>query len=91
MASYDPLFYLHHSFVDLQYAYWQQVQKIRGLSSLANATFTPGPDEEMPPFSGYTPPPVIPDIPNPIEMTRQFDTQRLGQRHTHKIKDLDFS
>ena len=29
-ASYDPIFYLHHSYVDYQYAYWQVLQKLRG-------------------------------------------------------------
>merc|ERR1719300_30758 len=72
-ASYDPIFYLHHSFVDFQYAYWQELQKIRGKSTLAV-----NPDREMPPFSGYTPPPVNPDIPNPLHSTKEFDTQRLG-------------
>ena len=28
-GAYDPFFYLHHSYVDLQWAYWQKLQQIR--------------------------------------------------------------
>ena len=28
-GAYDPLFYLHHSYVDLQWAYWQKLQQLR--------------------------------------------------------------
>ena len=28
-ASYDPLFFLHHSYVDYQWAYWQELQRHR--------------------------------------------------------------
>ena len=35
MAAYDPIFYLHHSNVDRQYAFWQELQKLRGLSTEA--------------------------------------------------------
>merc|ERR1719300_1638234 len=72
-ASYDPVFYLHHSFVDQQYAYWQELQTIRNLSQFAS-----NPNREMPPFSGYTPAPVNPNVPNPLYLTKKFDTQGLG-------------
>ena len=72
-ASYDPVFYLHHSFVDQQYAYWQELQTIRGLTQFAS-----DPNREMPPFSGYTQPPVKPTVPNPLYLTKKFDTQGLG-------------
>merc|ERR1712200_70402 len=29
-ASYDPLFYLHHTYVDYLFAYWQELQRLRG-------------------------------------------------------------
>jgi len=32
-ASYDPVFYLHHSYVDYQFAYWQELQRLRELST----------------------------------------------------------
>ena len=31
-ASYDTLFYLHHSYVDYQWAFWQELQRLRGYS-----------------------------------------------------------
>ena len=35
MAAYDPVFYLHHSNVDRQYAYWQDLQRLRKKSAEA--------------------------------------------------------
>ena len=29
-SAYDPLFYLHHTYVDYMFAYWQEVQKLKG-------------------------------------------------------------
>ena len=46
----------------------------RGKSTLA----TTNPNRKMPPFSGITDPPIIPDIPNPIPSTKQYDTQASG-------------
>ena len=48
-AAYDPVFYLHHSNVDRQYAFWQNLQKIRGKSSEAIAKEYP-----LPPFNEPT-------------------------------------
>eukprot|EP00092_Neocalanus_flemingeri_P017751 GFUD01019206.1.p1 GENE.GFUD01019206.1~~GFUD01019206.1.p1 ORF type:complete len:822 (+),score=86.31 GFUD01019206.1:100-2565(+) len=31
-AAYDPIFYLHHAYVDKQFAFWQELQRLRGLS-----------------------------------------------------------
>jgi hypothetical protein len=31
-AAYDAIFYLHHSYVDYQFAYWQALQQLRGLT-----------------------------------------------------------
>ena len=30
-AAYDPIFFLHHSYVDYQWAFWQELQRLRGL------------------------------------------------------------
>jgi hypothetical protein len=29
-AAYDPIFYLHHAYVDYQFAFWQELQRLRG-------------------------------------------------------------
>ena len=31
-AAYDPIFYLHHAYVDYQWAFFQELQKIRGIN-----------------------------------------------------------
>ena len=72
-AAYDPIFYLHHSFIDFQYAYWQELQKLRLRSELAPVDAV---DREMPPFSNITNPAGI-NV-NPIPVTKAFDTQRLS-------------
>jgi len=71
-SAYDPIFYLHHSFVDLQYAYWQELQYYRSQGLVSPRA----PDREMPPFSNYTDPAGI-DV-NPIPVTKAFDTQRAS-------------
>lgn len=30
VAAWDPVFFLHHAYVDMQYAYWQELQRLRG-------------------------------------------------------------
>ena len=30
IAAYNPIFYLHHSYIDYQWAFWQELQRIRG-------------------------------------------------------------
>ena len=47
-ASYDPIFYLHHSYVDLQYAYWQELQKLRNITVEFNSD---NGDSPMQPFA----------------------------------------
>ena len=56
MAAYDPVFYLHHSNVDRQYAFWQELQKLRGYLS----TEAISKDFSMPPFwdQRYNPDPI---------------------------------
>ena len=45
-AAYDPIFYLHHSYVDQQYAFWQELQKIR-----KKTNFVKRPSFKMQPFN----------------------------------------
>ena len=45
-AAYEPIFYLHHSYVDYQWAYWQELQKLQGRSDPT----IPGFDQPLPPF-----------------------------------------
>ena len=45
-GAYDPIFFLHHSYVDLQFAYWQELQRLRGHGQPLIDEF----HEQMPPF-----------------------------------------
>ena len=45
-AAYDTIFYLHHSYVDYQWAFWQELQKLRGHSDPTMDM----PNEPLPPF-----------------------------------------
>jgi len=81
-AAYDPIFYLHHSFVDLQYAYWQKLQHIRGLPALAKFS-----NRQMPPFSNYTPNEDI-NI-NPIAATKAQNTQ-FSTRYPEYITNYNY-
>merc|ERR1712198_142962 len=79
-AAYDPIFYLHHSFIDFQFAYWQELQTYRLQSEIAPV----GADREMPPFSNITNPAGI-NV-NPIPVTKAFDTQRLSLHYKTNFK-----
>ena len=76
-ASYDPIFYMHHNNVDRQYAYYQALQKARGLSVIYASDENP----PMPPFSGSKQQPQNPNnvnIPNPIKLTMDHSTPNAG-------------
>ena len=47
-AGYDTLFYLHHTYVDYQWAFWQELQRLRGQSD-PTIEFE-GFNEPLPPF-----------------------------------------
>jgi len=82
-AAYDPIFYLHHSFVDLQYAYWQKLQQLRHLSTVSSIS----PKTQMPPFSNYTQHGDI-NI-NPFVATKVHDTQYSTTDLTNYNYDYD--
>ena len=77
-AAYDPVFFLHHGYVDYQYAYWQELQKLRNCSQLAVE-----PRREMPPFSNYTETESV-NV-NPIEATYTNDRQEDGLDYEDKF------
>ena len=47
-AGYDTLFYLHHTYIDYQWAFWQELQRLRGQSD-PTIEFE-GFNEPLPPF-----------------------------------------
>jgi len=46
-SAYDPLFYLHHTYVDQQFAFWQELQKLRELDDPDLQAF----DKPLQPFN----------------------------------------
>ena len=46
-AAYDTVFYLHHSYVDYQWAFWQELQKLRSMNEATPALL----DQENSPFN----------------------------------------
>ena len=76
-SAYDPIFYIHHAYVDHIYAYWQQLQTLRGI--VLHSTEESA-DRRMPPFSGIstTDESGGSSVPNPFELTRRFSTQQQG-------------
>ena len=46
-SGYVPFFYLHHAYVDYQWAFWQELQKLRGINEPPLEEF----DQENPPFN----------------------------------------
>ena len=81
-----------HSNVDRYYAYWQELQRLRGLSSLTSQTEPAGStgslvrDFQMPPFTSQTT--------NPFSLTRQSPTQAYGlnyeQNYCYRYDSLIF-
>ena len=47
-AAFDPVFYLHHSFIDFLWAYWQELQKHRDPETII--TTATEFDQPLPPF-----------------------------------------
>ena len=82
-TSYDPLFYLHHTYVDYVFAYWQELQRLRGhdevprVQGLANS-FAPFDDSR---FNS-----------NPITLrnNRGRDTFSYTENYCYKYQDLQF-
>ena len=75
-SSYDPIFYMHHNYVDRQYAYYQALQDIRGNP----VTYSDEENPAMPPFSGLKKSniPTNSNIPNPIPKSMGNSKPRDG-------------
>ena len=67
VASYDPVFWLHHANVDRQYAFWQELQILRGKSQ-----------EAKPETKIFKMPPFTLQQVNPFQETRVNPTQLYG-------------
>jgi hypothetical protein len=72
-AAYDPMFWLHHSYVDRQFAFWQKVQEIRGLHNGHDQSDT----TIMKPFND-------PEY-NPHQSTRKNSMAKDTFNYTHNL------
>ena len=77
-TSYDPIFFLHHSNVERQFALWQALQKHRGLSTKANCGLNLF-HQPMEPFSRETNPfALTKDNAKPVSL---FEYEQLGYEY----------
>eukprot|EP00092_Neocalanus_flemingeri_P086636 GFUD01109222.1.p1 GENE.GFUD01109222.1~~GFUD01109222.1.p1 ORF type:complete len:672 (-),score=125.72 GFUD01109222.1:84-1829(-) len=83
-AAYDPLFYLHHAYVDKQLAFWQELQKLRGLPlKLENH-----PDllKSLPPFDDLR----FNNLPKTHTFNRGNETFDYEDNYCYEYDDLKF-
>ena len=83
-AAYDPIFYLHHSNVDRLYAYWQQLQTLRGLTSLTAQRLEGSwvRDFQMPPYTNQMVNPFL-EL-NGRNATQAYGLNYQGERHVQE-------
>merc|ERR1712227_246380 len=84
VSSFDPIFYMHHNYIDRQYAYYQALQDLRNNP----VTYSDEENPQMPPFSGIKKsdnPPNL-DIPNPINKTKDNSRPRMGLNYPKEFK-----
>ena len=82
-AAYDPVFYLHHTYIDYVFAFWQELQRLRGhnkvpaIQDLADA---------LPPFNNrrYNNKSIT------FQNNRGRDTFEYTAKYCYKYQDLKF-
>ena len=82
-AAYDPLFYLHHTYVDYVFAYWQELQRIRGHNDVP---FVRGLTDALAPFNDrrHNSKPVT------LRNNRGRDTFEYTAKYCYEYQDLKF-
>ena len=82
-AAYDPLFYLHHTYIDYVFAYWQELQRIRGHNDVP---LIRGLTDALPPFNNrrHNSKPVT------LRNNRGRDTFEYETKYCYKYHDLKF-
>jgi hypothetical protein len=81
-SAYDPLFYLHHSYVDRQFAFWQELQRLRGREP-----------EDIPEHKVPLRPFNISQVntePKTLQNSRGEDTYNYRRRFCYDYDDLTF-
>ena len=82
-AAYDPLFYLHHTYVDYVFAYWQELQRIRGHNDVP---FVRGLTDALAPFNDrrHNSKPVT------LRNNRGRDTFEYSTKFCYEYQDMKF-
>lgn len=83
-AAYDPVFYLHHTYVDYVFAYWQELQRLRGHNDVPTVR---GHTDTLPPFDDrrHNSKPVT------LRNNRGRDTFEYTARYCYEYQDLKFN
>ena len=82
-AAYDPVFYLHHTYVDYVFAYWQELQRLRGHNEVPTVR---GHTDTLAPFNDrrHNSKPVT------LRNNRGRDTFEYRAKYCYEYQDLKF-
>mgnify|MGYP003323520710 CR=1 FL=1 len=82
-AAYDPVFYLHHAYVDYVFAYWQELQCLRGHNAVPTVR---GHTDTLAPFNdrSHNSKPVT------LRNNRGRDTFEFTAKYCYEYQDLKF-
>jgi hypothetical protein len=80
-AAYDPIFYLHHTYIDYVFAFWQELQRLRGHNEVPQ-----GLAGALPPFNNrrYNNKSLT------LKNNRGRDTFEYTAKYCYKYQDLKF-
>ena len=82
-AAYDPVFYLHHAYVDYVFAYWQELQRLRGHNDVPTVR---GHTDTLAPFNDrrHNSKPIT------LRNNRGRDTFKFTEKYCYEYQDLKF-
>ena len=82
-AAYDPVFYLHHTYIDYVFAFWRELQRLRSHNKVAAIQELANP---LPPFNNrrYNNKSIT------LQNNRGIDTFEYKAKYCYKYQDLKF-
>lgn len=83
-SAYDPVFYLHHTYIDYIFAFWQELQRLRGENEVPAAIQEL--EDPLPPFNNrrYNNKSIT------LRNNRGRDTLDYTAKYCYKYQDLKF-
>ena len=83
-SAYDPVFYLHHTYIDFVFAFWQELQRLRGQNKVPSAVQEL--EDPLPPFNNrhYNNKSIT------LRNNRGRDTLEYTANYCYKYQDLKF-